>query len=131
MIRFLILIMTVALLGACSEAQPTGDNPDGPGTSISGNPEGTSDDPLKQLQDEGGLPTMGGGGKLPILPSGASEGGVGPSAMSVYPTNVDPDQDNIPDMPITGYTGGVDNCPGLFNPTQEDSDADGHGDPCD
>ncbi len=93
-----------------------------PGTSLSGGQD-TASDPLKQLQDEGKLGTAGDKGGS-VLASG------GPEVTSVYPPSVDPDQDNVPDVSFTGYTGKLDNCPGVYNPDQKDSDGNGIGDAC-
>lgn len=51
--------------------------------------------------------------------------------LSVFPPQVDPDQDNVPDAPLPNRPDiKVDNCPGLFNPDQADQDGDGKGDAC-
>lgn len=57
-----------------------------------------------------------------------SEGG-GSSDLSVLPLSVDPDQDNVADTPFRNDIP-IDNCPGVFNPNQEDKDGDGVGDAC-
>jgi hypothetical protein len=49
---------------------------------------------------------------------------------SLYPAN-DPDHDGIPGTepwPGAGFT--LDNCPGVYNPDQADTDGDGVGDAC-
>ncbi len=69
------------------------------------------------------LPLQEGKSKMPVLmPEGEAD-------LSVLPPSVDPDQDNVPDVK---YKEGVilDNCPGVFNPDQQDSDGDGIGDAC-
>lgn len=95
-------------------------------TSISGQTDQAdedSDDPLKEMQDEGKLPATGEGkSKLPVL-SG--------SGLSLFPPNVDADQDNVPEVAIPNHPEiKLDNCPHVFNPTQDDGDGDGVGDTC-
>lgn len=113
----------LAIAGCSGDNAPAGTdvNPD---TSISGAPSG-SQDPLKDLQDEGKLPTIGTGPKS--APSTAS----GNESLSVYPPSVDADQDNVPNSAIGGHPEiALDNCPNVFNPGQEDADHDGIGDVC-
>lgn len=49
--------------------------------------------------------------------------------LSVLPLSVDPDQDNVPDVKFKDEIA-MDNCAGVFNPDQKDSDGDGIGDLC-
>lgn len=122
MIRFLIVInLAIGLLAGCSERSQD----EGHDVSVSGEAEGgNAPDPIKDLEEQGRLPTAGGGGKVPGLP-------LEKSAISLYPPEVDSDQDNVPDQAIAGRPDiPVDNCPGLFNPDQEDADEDGVGDSC-
>jgi hypothetical protein len=129
MIKIITLIpaSVVYLLAAgCNSEEtpktaPAEVNPD---VGVSGSPE-ASPDPLKELQEEGKLPAYGTGPKM-TPPTGTSAEG-----LSVYPPNVDPDQDNVPNGAVAGHPEiAVDNCPGVFNPGQEDSDGDGVGNAC-
>lgn len=131
MIKLLILIIFafggLGLLPACDESA---DENSGLGTDItlSGEENDTqptnSDDPLKQLQDEGRLPSYGEGRKPPVLPASPS--------LSLYPVEVDRDQDGFPDALVVNHPEiKIDNCPGLFNPDQQDADGDGLGNVCD
>jgi hypothetical protein len=124
-----IITLIPASLAYLALAGCSGDNgeaaTDGhPDASISGAPSG-SQDPLKDLQDEGKLPTVGTGPKTtPATASGAE-------SLSVYPPSVDADQDNVPNSAISGHPEiALDNCPNIFNPGQEDSDHNGTGDAC-
>lgn len=125
MIRIIKLIITLSiaapLLIACSEnAQQN----KGKGSSADANVAGSigenpAADPLKELQDQGKVPGPQ-DRKTPVLKD-----------LSLFPPNVDPDQDNVPDVAIEGHPEiRVDNCPGVFNPDQADSDGDGVGDVC-
>lgn len=129
MIKIITLIpasVAYLLIAACN----SGDSSKAPentsvDTSISGAPTEGAADPLKELQDEGKLPTVGTGPKT-TPPAGSTAEG-----LSVYPPSVDPDQDNAPNSAITGHPEiAVDNCPGVFNPGQEDDDHDGVGNLC-
>lgn len=126
MIKILILINAafVFCVAGCSD-KDTGNNESGPSASASGSPDGSTDT-LKQMQDEGKLPPVGTGNpSAKILNSG------GPEVSSLYTLSVDPDQDAFPDAAILGHSEiKVDNCPGVFNPDQKDSDGDGVGDAC-
>lgn len=129
MIKILILIQA-GLIGlvtvACNDDGATDRPADlSPEASVSGGP---SDDPLKQLENDGKLPKTGTGGKLPVIgvPSAPTSEG-----LSLYPPSVDSDQDNIPNAPIAGHPEIVlDNCPNFFNPGQEDANSNGVGDAC-
>lgn len=128
MIKILILIQAGAawlMVAGCNDSGEAS-NDLKPSTSISGEPSGAAaDDPMKQLQDEGKLPAIGTGGKRPVLSGPATEG------LSMYPPNVDPDQDNVPNVPIPGHPEiAVDNCPTVFNPDQADANHNGIGDAC-
>lgn len=136
MIRILTLIIiflaTGSLLPGCSE-DGSADPETGMDTSVSaGTGDGASADPLKQLQDEGKLPEYGTGSRGPVLPSGTDVlSGSGPEVTSLYLPSIDPDQDNVPDVAISGHPEiALDNCPGVFNPSQQDSNNNGKGDAC-
>lgn len=133
MIKIIILIIVSVWLfsAGCSGGDSEGQQP-APDTSLSGDPEGTAaDDPLKQLRDEGKLPDYGTGGvKAPVLPSGSGVlAGSGPEVTSLYLPAVDPDGDNVPNVPVPGHPD-VDNCPTVFNPDQTDTKHNGVGDAC-
>ncbi len=132
MIKILILIQIgfLPLVGAGCNDEGTSTGPEDlkPNTSVSGEMGGGTEDPLKQLENEGKLPKVGTGGKMPVIgaPSAPSAEG-----LSLYPPNVDPDQDNIPSTPIAGHPEiSVDNCPNVFNPGQEDDNHNGVGNVC-
>lgn len=130
MIKILILIqagLTLLALGGCNDNAGNAANDLKPNTSISGEPSGAAaDDPLKQMQDEGKLPAIGTGGKMSVLGDTPT-----PGSLSLYPPSVDPDQDNVPNVPIPGHPEiAVDNCPNVFNPGQEDANHNGIGDAC-
>lgn len=122
MIKIITLIpasVVYLMIAACGSNESNSNTPN-PEASISGAPAAGSEDPLKQLQDEGKLPPYGTGPKT--TPG---------NALSVYPPDVDPDQDNVPNAGITGQPDiAIDNCPNVFNPGQEDGDGDGVGNAC-
>lgn len=129
MIKILILINVFLLPFTMGCSGDSGSQDGASATaSVSG---GDAADPLKQLQDEGRLPTMEMGG-APALPSGSTVlNGSGPEVTSLFPPGADPDHDNVPNVPITGHPEiKVDNCPTVANPGQEDANHNGIGDAC-
>lgn len=130
MINLLILInLFAALLIGCndrkesSQTPPQGGSQAGPQVDVSGdgqvnheNHEGEGDE----------SPPPRSGGEIVDRVKQLRQG----TDLSLYPPSVDPDQDNVPNQPVPGVDR-VDNCPDVFNPTQDDSDGDGHGDACD
>lgn len=60
---------------------------------------------------------------------GSNQEGLEDVDLSVFPLSVDPDQDNVPDVKFKDEVA-LDNCIGVFNPDQKDSDGDGIGDLC-
>ena len=132
MINFLILIM-VSLALVLSGPGCTESGNQGGGTAVEGDlseTEAAEGDILKKMQDEGKLPPSMEGRRLPVLPSdGEVLRGSGPEVLSLYPVEIDTDQDEYPDDPIEGRPEvKTDNCPGLFNPDQADANGDGIGD---
>lgn len=132
MIKILILIQAglfSLVVAGCDDEGSTSQPGDlRPDATVSSESAGGTDDPLKQLENEGKLPKTGTGGKMPVIgaPSAPSAEG-----LSLYPPNVDPDQDNIPNVPIAGHPEiSVDNCPSAFNPGQEDDNHNGVGNIC-
>lgn len=129
MIKLITLIpasLAYLLVAGCNAGDSPKNGPSevNPDVGISGSPE-ASPDPLKELQDEGKLPTYGTGPKT-TPPTGTTVDG-----LSIFPPTIDPDQDNVPNGAITGHPEiAIDNCPGVFNPGQEDSDGDGVGNAC-
>ena len=120
MIKLLILI-NLALLVGCNDRKestpPPGGSSGGPQVDVSGDGQGG------QEGDGDESAPSGSGGQIVDGVKQLHRD------LSLYPPNVDPDQDNIPNQPVPGVNR-VDNCPDVFNPTQDDSDGDGVGDAC-
>ncbi len=127
----MIIFILASLQTACNQDQASSTVVE-PDVSVEGSESGVpveEDDPLKELEEQGKLPTMGGGGKgMPVL---AKDSTGSSGSLNLFPPNIDTDQDNIPEVAVTGHPEiKVDNCPGIFNPTQDDADGDGTGDAC-
>ncbi len=122
----LIIFLFPALvgLGCNGTTTSTGGTVPGSDPNISGQVDNQDTDELEKMKEEGKLTPTEGTSKIPaILPKHLD------ADLSVLPPEIDPDQDNIPDV---AYKEGVvlDNCPGVFNPDQKDSDDNGIGDAC-